>query len=225
MVKGVLKLGFFTDNEPWGLRAVKMFQEMEKKNGIRNDCMGIWTWEMPEGWPGVLGPLWWPHCTWTRMRAEVQWVLVQWLLADIMAHKPHVQWSTESQLTCLQAPRQMLCLLHRRWILYPLSHQGSPWTSIHSFKNSSSCIAQETLVNALWWPKWEGNPKKRDICLCIADSICCAVETLEEGMATHFSILAWKIPWTGKPGKLSSLGLQKSQTRLTVRTGETDSTL
>ena len=22
------------------------------------------------------------------------------------------------------------------------------------------CIAQETLLNALWWPKWEGNPKK-----------------------------------------------------------------
>ena len=24
--------------------------------------------------------------------------------------------------------------------------------------------------------------------------------SLEEGMATHFSILAWKIPWTKKPG-------------------------
>ena len=23
------------------------------------------------------------------------------------------------------------------------------------------CIAQGTLLNALWWPKWEGNPKKR----------------------------------------------------------------
>ena len=33
-------------------------------------------------------------------------------------------------------------------------------------------------------------------------------------MATHSSILAWKIPWTEKPGRLQSMGSQ-SQTRLT----------
>ena len=33
-------------------------------------------------------------------------------------------------------------------------------------------------------------------------------------MATHSSILAWKIPWTEEPGRLQSLGLQKSRTRL-----------
>ena len=33
--------------------------------------------------------------------------------------------------------------------------------------------------------------------------------SLEEGMATHFSILAWRIPWTEKPGKLQSIGLQR----------------
>ena len=27
-------------------------------------------------------------------------------------------------------------------------------------------------------------------------------DTLEKGMATHSSILAWKIPWTEKPGGL-----------------------
>ena len=31
-------------------------------------------------------------------------------------------------------------------------------------------------------------------------------DLLEEGMATHSSILAWKIPWTGQPGKLWSMG-------------------
>jgi len=31
-------------------------------------------------------------------------------------------------------------------------------------------------------------------------------EPLEEGMATHSSILAWKIPWTGKPSRLQSIG-------------------
>ena len=27
-------------------------------------------------------------------------------------------------------------------------------------------------------------------------------DPLEEGMATHFSILAWRMPWTEEPGKL-----------------------
>ena len=29
---------------------------------------------------------------------------------------------------------------------------------------------------------------------------------LEEGMATHCSILAWRIPWTEEPGRLPSIG-------------------
>ena len=31
-------------------------------------------------------------------------------------------------------------------------------------------------------------------------------DALEEGMATHFSILAWRIPWTEEPGRLQSTG-------------------
>ena len=30
----------------------------------------------------------------------------------------------------------------------------------------------------------------------------------EKGMATHSSILAWRIPWTEEPGGLQSVGLQ-----------------
>ena len=40
-------------------------------------------------------------------------------------------------------------------------------------------------------------------------------DPLEEEMATHSSILAWRIPWTEEPGRLQSLGSQ-SQTRLSV---------
>ena len=32
---------------------------------------------------------------------------------------------------------------------------------------------------------------------------------LEKGMATHCSILAWRIPWTEEPGGLQSMGSQK----------------
>ena len=32
---------------------------------------------------------------------------------------------------------------------------------------------------------------------------------LEKEMATHSSVLAWKIPWTGEPGRLQSVGLRR----------------
>ena len=41
-------------------------------------------------------------------------------------------------------------------------------------------------------------------------------DPLEKGMATHSSILAWRIPWTEEPGKLQSMVSQKSCTRLSV---------
>ena len=34
-------------------------------------------------------------------------------------------------------------------------------------------------------------------------------DPLEKGMATHSSILAWRIPWTDEPGRLQSMGLQR----------------
>ena len=34
-------------------------------------------------------------------------------------------------------------------------------------------------------------------------------DPLEEGMATHSSILAWRIPWMEEPGRLQSVGLQR----------------
>ena len=34
-------------------------------------------------------------------------------------------------------------------------------------------------------------------------------DPLEEGMATHSSILAWRIPWTEEPGGLQSIGSQR----------------
>ena len=32
------------------------------------------------------------------------------------------------------------------------------------------------------------------------------IENLEKGMATHFGILAWRIPWAEVPGGLQSMG-------------------
>ena len=43
-------------------------------------------------------------------------------------------------------------------------------------------------------------------------------DLLEEGTATHSSILAWRIPWTEEPGRLQSMGSQR------VRHDRSDST-
>ena len=54
----------------------------------------------------------------------------------------------------------------------------------HMVKNLTA--VQETWVQSLGWE-----------------------DSLEKEIATHSSILAWKIPWTEKPGRLQSMGLQR----------------
>ena len=34
-------------------------------------------------------------------------------------------------------------------------------------------------------------------------------DPLKEGMATHSSILAWRVPWTEEPGRLQPMGSQR----------------
>ena len=43
-----------------------------------------------------------------------------------------------------------------------------------------------------------------------AGSILGREDPLEEGMATHSSVLAWRIPWTEESGGLQSMGSQES---------------
>ena len=42
-----------------------------------------------------------------------------------------------------------------------------------------------------------------------AGSILGREDPLEKGMATHHSILAWRIPWTEETGRLQSIGLHR----------------
>ena len=54
----------------------------------------------------------------------------------------------------------------------------------HTVKNLPTM--RETLVRSLGWE-----------------------DPLEEGMASHSSVLAWRIPWTEEPGGLQSMGSQR----------------
>ena len=42
--------------------------------------------------------------------------------------------------------------------------------------------------------------------------MCTYMYVLQKEVATHSSILAWRIPWTEKPGRLQSMGSQESDT-------------
>ena len=70
--------------------------------------------------------------------------------------------------------------------------------------------------------KWVENFHTEDVaCLsqkvCLEQGLCVQMlslgcgepAVLEKEMATYSSTLAWKIPWTEKPGRLQSIGLQR----------------
>jgi len=58
-------------------------------------------------------------------------------------------------------------------------------------------------------------------CICFMVSFFgskAGVILLEEEMATHSGILAWKIPWTEEPGRLQSMGWQRVRQDLATNT-------
>ena len=57
-----------------------------------------------------------------------------------------------------------------------------------------------------WWLRWEKNV------LAMQETWVRSLggeDPLEEGVATHSSILAWRTPWTEEPGGLQSTGSQR----------------
>ena len=63
----------------------------------------------------------------------------------------------------------------------------------HNF--SSSLVAQRLKCLPAMWETWVRSLGRED--------------PLEKEMATHSSILAWRIPWTEEPGRLQSMGSQR----------------
>ena len=56
-----------------------------------------------------------------------------------------------------------------------------------------------------------GTSGKEPACQCRTCKRHDQEDPLEEGMATHSSILAWRIPWTEEPGGLQSMGLHRAE--------------
>ena len=58
-------------------------------------------------------------------------------------------------------------------------------------------------------PRWVNNPPANAGDIREADLIPGLGRSLEEGMETHSSILAWRIPWTEESGRLQTMGSQR----------------
>ena len=73
-----------------------------------------------------------------------------------------------------------------------------------------SCL-ENPMDRGAWWAAVHGVAKSRTRLSDFTFTV--HFHALEEEMATHSSVLAWRIPGTGEPGGLLSVGWQ-SQTRL-----------
>ena len=121
-----------------------------------------------------------------------------------------------------------LGLLHCRQVLYQLSHHPTNWTAIIPQKlylpqewkfwaplhpslgiwqkedfQSSSFEGLSDLIAQLSLDCFPGGTSGKKL------TYQCWEDPLEEHMATHSSILAWRIPWTEESGRLWSIGSQR----------------
>ena len=126
-------------------------------------------------------------------------------------------------------------LWHCRQILYQLSHKGSPrileWVAYPFSSGSSwprnqtgvSCIAGRFFANWvsctvktarmvtcvlpwwLWW--WKSSSVMQETWILSLGQ----EDHLEKEMATHSSVLAWRIPWTEDPGRPQSTGPHRAR--------------
>ena len=72
--------------------------------------------------------------------------------------------------------------------VFSIAHLGRNWASLVAQMVKNQPLVQETQV----WSLGHEDP-------------------LEKGMATHSGILAWRIPWTEGPGRLQSMGSQRTR--------------
>ena len=107
----------------------------------------------------------------------------------------------------------------RKWQSTPVSclenpmDRGSWWASVHGVTRVGHNLATKPPPQL----KYRGFPggsvvknllamqEMQERCVWTLDQ----EDPLEEGLATHSSILAWRIPWTEEPGGLQSTGLQR----------------
>ena len=99
--------------------------------------------------------------------------------------------SSPGDLPDLGLNPHLLCLLHWQAGSLPLAPPG---TEKYTYIQNNLPAMQKIQVRSLGWE-----------------------DPLEKRTATHSSVLAWRIPGTEEPGGLQSMGVIKSQTRLSKK--------
>ena len=79
---------------------------------------------------------------------------------------------------------------------------------IKEISKRTYCTAQRTLLSALWWLKWEGNPKRGEIYIQIANSLCCTVETNTKSQSNYVGMSAESLQWWSLFATLWTVALQ-----------------
>ena len=96
-----------------------------------------------------------------------------------------------------------LCLLHWQVDSLPLAPPGGEGNGTPL---QSSCL-QNPMDGGAWWAAFHGVAKSRTR---LSDfTFTFHFNALEKEMATHSSVLAWRIPGTGEPSGLPSMGSQR----------------
>ena len=112
-------------------------------------------------------------------------------LPPLYPHSP--SWWTHFNISCLI----LLCLSLRKKKVSLFLTQKSLYVYVCMYVCllSLSLVAQMVKHLPTRWETWVQSLGQDD--------------PLEKEMATHSSILAWKIPWMEEPGRLQSMGLQR----------------
>ena len=101
-----------------------------------------------------------------------------------------------------------MVMLKRRLIFDNLGYKGAcnimPWDSWNLPK----------ILNGgdfyMYWLQTVGSDSEESTCNVGDPGLIPGLgRSLEKGMATHSSILAWRIPWAEEPGRLQSMGIQR----------------
>ena len=85
----------------------------------------------------------------------------------------------------------------------PQSTPGIPWKKWQGGSKLVIFLLKTTYL-CLRLPRWYSGKESASQCRFLSWE-----DRLEEGMATHSSILAWKILWTEEPSMLQSIGSQR----------------
>ena len=128
-------------------------------------------------------------------------------------------WGATEPLCCNSWGRALELVSHNSWACVLQQEQPPQWEA-HTPQLESSLLSPQLkkdtpfLVALVWWVKFQSLPpgKLTETHPCNTSKIPFILyisKFLENKMATHSSVLAWRIPGMGEPGGLQSTGSQR----------------